>query len=514
MVRVVPLLLLGLAAVARAAPVEIAIGGAAGTPGGMVTVGVTIDPAGQAAIGGGNDIEFGPLTPVRTRSDGSLDCTANPALAPLLPPTFTCVSPPPGPCSRLRALVFRPVGSPPLPSALFYSCAFTIDPTAAPGATLALSIRAARATGALGRGLEAHGSSGSIQVIVPTPTTTPSDTPVPSPTPTASPSETPTVTATRTATRTRTPTLTPRTPVPTATRTLTPTPTATPAVGLRVVGGVAPPGSTVLLTVSLTDHSGRASGISADLLLPDAVFDAHAVAAACALDRRLTAHALSANVVGDPPVSLELRRLRLVISEQSVPPRELGNGRLLTCAAPLRDSAPPGDYALVLDRLFAGDADGTLLLGVGGAAGMLLVDPSAPSATPTATYTATPPATLIPSATTAPSATTRPSATRAATPTASASSPPSATPTATLPPSATVVPTALDCPGDCDGDGAVAIAELVRAVAIASGSAPATSCATLDANADGVVTINELVVAVSGALTGCATLPPLRLPPL
>ena len=59
------------------------------------------------------------------------------------------------------------------------------------------------------------------------------------------------------------------------------------------------------------------------------------------------------------------------------------------------------------------------------------------------------------------------------------------------------------CAGDCDGDGSVAINELVRAVGIALGGTPLGQCATADANGDGNVTIAELVGAVGVALGGC-----------
>jgi enediyne biosynthesis protein E4 len=59
------------------------------------------------------------------------------------------------------------------------------------------------------------------------------------------------------------------------------------------------------------------------------------------------------------------------------------------------------------------------------------------------------------------------------------------------------------CPGDCNGDGAVAVAELVRAVGIALGSGAVATCAAADANADGRVTIAELIGAVGHALSGC-----------
>lgn len=62
---------------------------------------------------------------------------------------------------------------------------------------------------------------------------------------------------------------------------------------------------------------------------------------------------------------------------------------------------------------------------------------------------------------------------------------------------------AAACAGDCDGDGSVAINELVRAVAVALGGTPLGQCAAADANGDGTVTIAELIAAVGAALDGC-----------
>lgn len=61
------------------------------------------------------------------------------------------------------------------------------------------------------------------------------------------------------------------------------------------------------------------------------------------------------------------------------------------------------------------------------------------------------------------------------------------------------------CIGDCDGDGAVAINELIVGVNIALGLAGVGTCGELDANADGAVAIGELITAVNGALDGCPT---------
>ncbi len=59
------------------------------------------------------------------------------------------------------------------------------------------------------------------------------------------------------------------------------------------------------------------------------------------------------------------------------------------------------------------------------------------------------------------------------------------------------------CPGDCNGDGAVTVNELVLGVNIAFGSAAVTQCASLDASGDGTVTVSELIGAVNSALGGC-----------
>ncbi len=94
-----------------------------------------------------------------------------------------------------------------------------------------------------------------------------------------------------------------------------------------------------------------------------------------------------------------------------------------------------------------------------------------------------------------------PTSTATATPTGSL---PTATDTPTqseTPPSPT--PGEIACVGDCNGNGVVAINELVRGVNIALGSAPLDICPSFDRNGDGSVSISELVAAVNNALTGC-----------
>jgi uncharacterized repeat protein (TIGR01451 family) len=66
---------------------------------------------------------------------------------------------------------------------------------------------------------------------------------------------------------------------------------------------------------------------------------------------------------------------------------------------------------------------------------------------------------------------------------------------------------AQTCVGDCNGDRAVTINELITGVNIALGSATVESCRAVDRNSDGGVSIDELIAAVSNALNGCPAAP-------
>ncbi len=62
---------------------------------------------------------------------------------------------------------------------------------------------------------------------------------------------------------------------------------------------------------------------------------------------------------------------------------------------------------------------------------------------------------------------------------------------------------AQSCPGDCDGDSQVSIAELIRGVRIALRQLELSECPVFDTNADGRVAVGELVAAVRAALEVC-----------
>ena len=61
------------------------------------------------------------------------------------------------------------------------------------------------------------------------------------------------------------------------------------------------------------------------------------------------------------------------------------------------------------------------------------------------------------------------------------------------------------CVGDCNGDGMVAINELILGVNIALGSRPIADCPAFDCQGNGMVGINCLIQAVNNALDGCPT---------
>ncbi len=61
----------------------------------------------------------------------------------------------------------------------------------------------------------------------------------------------------------------------------------------------------------------------------------------------------------------------------------------------------------------------------------------------------------------------------------------------------------VGCAGDCNADGAVTIAELITMVTIALDTANVSACMAGDANGDAAITIDEIIRAVNAALSGC-----------
>lgn len=59
------------------------------------------------------------------------------------------------------------------------------------------------------------------------------------------------------------------------------------------------------------------------------------------------------------------------------------------------------------------------------------------------------------------------------------------------------------CVGDCEGDGQVTVDEVQRGLLVALGQEDLSACSAVDGNADGEVTIEELVRSVRNVLLGC-----------
>ena len=59
------------------------------------------------------------------------------------------------------------------------------------------------------------------------------------------------------------------------------------------------------------------------------------------------------------------------------------------------------------------------------------------------------------------------------------------------------------CVGDCGGDGAVTVDDVLTMLNIALGSTPISACCAGDANGDHQITIDEILTAVNNALSGC-----------
>jgi hypothetical protein len=64
------------------------------------------------------------------------------------------------------------------------------------------------------------------------------------------------------------------------------------------------------------------------------------------------------------------------------------------------------------------------------------------------------------------------------------------------------------CAADCNGDGNVAINELIRAVSISLGNQDVSTCPAADTNSNGAVAINELIQGVNASLNGCPPVTP------
>lgn len=68
---------------------------------------------------------------------------------------------------------------------------------------------------------------------------------------------------------------------------------------------------------------------------------------------------------------------------------------------------------------------------------------------------------------------------------------------------------AQPCPGDCNGDAAVTVEEIVTVVNIALGTAAIAQCPAADTDGNGEASVDELVTMINLALNGCPPVEPL-----
>ena len=161
---------------------------------------------------------------------------------------------------------------------------------------------------------------------------------------------------------------------------------------------------------------------------------------------------------------------------------------LYTCSVNIAAGANPGEYPLTISRVVLSDPNGTPVPNPAGADGkIIVVPPPTPTATPTVTASATP--------------TETPTETGSPTPTATDTATSTPTPSSTSTP--TLTPTRLPCAGDCNADGMVSVDELVTLAAVALGDAPLATCERGDVDHNGKISVEEVVVAVNKLLHGC-----------
>ncbi len=70
----------------------------------------------------------------------------------------------------------------------------------------------------------------------------------------------------------------------------------------------------------------------------------------------------------------------------------------------------------------------------------------------------------------------------------------------------------LRCTGDCNADGYVTVDEIITMVNIALGNTDLSACADGDMSGDGQITVDEIITALNNALNGCGVLPPTSQP--
>ncbi len=512
-------------------PVQIDIGSAGRNANGKVFIPITLDN-GRFSVGGTqNDILFDNtvlslpsvarcrINPTIDSQNADCENDPNEVTAPcknLISSLDVCGdNPQPDGCppgagsniTRFRSLVtaFAVQVFNPIPDGLLYECEFDVlHPDALPTNLTNAEVAASRPLGQV-----IHDVIGSDGAVTDAPPPTP-----PAVTATASiplPSTTPT--------RSATPTSTPTGTVP-------PTP-----VGLQIIVGSAGADNQgkAIIPVSLFSGGANVGGMQNDILFDNTIvslasfsscqlnpeigttpdgcsLDPEEVTLPCkTLNRRLNRCGTSPQPVGCPANAGEnISRFRALIASTAVQTTNpLPNGLLYTCSFDVLDADRLPAALINVNAIVASPFGMKLspVVAVNGA----VTDESPPPASSTPTVSPTSPSTETPTSSATPTATTTPTPTSSSTATASFS--PTASPTATAPEPATATPTATTspatCTGDCDTSDSVTVDEITLLVSVALGTQELADCIAGDRNGDQLITVDELLAAVTNGLNGC-----------
>jgi len=349
-------------------------------------------------------------------------------------------------------------------------------------------------------------------------------------------------------------------PTRTSAQAATATPTATPGIArIAVRTVIGRPGDTVELPVSLISAGNTIAGTANDITFDKTVLSIDPTS--CSVNPA-TGKFLLATLLSD---FRNTRTLRFFV-QSTADTNPIPDGTLYTCLVVIGTSTLPGTYTLTIKNTQAFDPDGDKVIrltGSGGAVVVSLVVPDTATPTATATGTGTATVTATPSVTATPTSTPSPTATPGC-PHSLALMPAAGLAGVRVALSgrcnlvqagghATVyfddVPKTVvngdangayagmltvphdaangshvirvvagreiaaadfdvlgpaPCVGDCNSDGTVTIDEVLLGEAVVRGDAQAAACVSLDADNDGSIGVDELLVALTHVLDGCA----------
>jgi hypothetical protein len=356
-----------------------------------VAIAVTLRISGATIAGTQNDLHFdGVNITVAARTDGSPDCTVDPAIHKdgtsfaFFP--HGCAG---AACTSVRALIFALDNVDPIADgSVLYTCNVDIAADAADGVYV-VTIDNIVLSDPHGNGIHGVGGVDGQVFVGATPTPTFTWTPRPVATRTATPP------ATTTATR----------PLVTAGPTQTATVTATPPPSLRVSSAAGKAGERVTIAVTLHSSGAAVAGAQNDLHFDGVNITVAAGANGspdCTVDPTIHKDGTSFAFLPHGCTGATCTSVRaLVFSLDNVDP--IADGSVLyRCNVDIAAEAPDGVYVVTIDNIALSDPRGNAFHGVGGVYGLVFV-----GATPTPTFTWTP----------------RPVATRTATPTFAATLP-------------------------------------------------------------------------------------------